>query len=245
MVAERRGFQKYYDLRERILPGNIDTTLPDEKELNRFFILRALNSLGVATEKEIQKFMQPGKTEVSDLQVTERKTMHKIINEMCEAGEIIPLLIDGDHKITNYALPETLKNINKKKNSSEKVHILSPFDNLVIQRERTKRLFDFDYTIECYLPEHKRKYGYFVLPVLWGNKFVGRMDSKAGRKTKILFVNNLVFENGFTDYDNFIPHFKEQLWKFCEFNGCEKIVIKKCSPGKVKKILNSNQRAAD
>lgn len=239
MVAERRGFQKYYDLRERVLPGNINTTLPNEIELNRFFILRALNFLGASTEKEIQKFMQPGKTEISDFQVTERKTMSKIINEMCEAGEIIPLLIESDHKIINYALPENLRNINKLKNKSENVHILSPFDNLIIQRERTKRLFDFDYTIECYLPEPKRKYGYFVLPILWGNKFVARMDCKAERKTKILIVNNLVFEDGFIDYDNFIPHFKEQLLKFCEFNGCEKFVIKKCSPGKVKKILNS------
>lgn len=239
MVSERRGFQKYYDLRERVLPENIDMTLPDETELNKFFILRALNSLGVATEKEIQKFMQPGKNEISDLQVTERKTMRRIINEMCEAGEIIPLLIEFDHKITNYTLPETLKNINKKKNNPAKVHILSPFDNLVIQRDRTKRLFDFDYTIECYLPEHKRKYGYFVLPILWGNKFAGRMDCKAERKTKKLFVINLVFENGFIDYENFIPHFKEQLFKFSVFNGCENLIIKKCLPGKVKKILNS------
>jgi len=238
MVAERRGFQKYYDLRERVLPEYIDTSLPDETELNRFFILRALNSLGVATEKEIQKFMQPGKTEISDFQVTERNTMSKIINEMCEAGEIIALLIEDDNKLKNYALPETLESISKKKNGSEKVHILSPFDNLVIQRERTKRLFDFDYTIECYLPEHKRKYGYFVLPILWGNKFVGRMDCKAERKTKILIVNNFVFENGFTDYENLISRFKEQLLNFAKFNGCEKIVIKKCSSEKVKKILN-------
>lgn len=239
MIAERRGFQKYYDLRERVLPEDVDTTLPTEHELNRFFIMRALRALGIATEKEIQKFMQPGKADVSDLQVTNRKTMHNVINEMCEAGEIIPLLIETDHKVINYALPDTLANINKKNNVTHNVYILSPFDNLIIQRDRTKRLFDFDYTIECYLPEYKRKYGYFVLPFLWGNEFVGRLDSKADRKSKKLIINNLVFENEFDDYDNFLPGFKDQLDKFARFNGCEKIVIKKCTPVMIKKILKS------
>jgi hypothetical protein len=239
MVAERRGFQKYYDLTERVLPAYIDTTLPTDYELNRFFILRALSSLGVATEKEIQKFMQPGRGEVSDLQVTEKITMHKTIKEMCEEGEIIRLLIDGDHKSVNYTLPEHLEAVNGKKKRNKKVHILSPFDNLIIQRERTKRLFNFDYVIECYLPEHKRKYGYFVLPVLYGNKFVGRMDSKADRKTNTLIINNIVFEENFTDYDKFIPGFSNKLNKFALFNGCDKIKVTRCMPRNIKNILNT------
>lgn len=239
MVAERRGFQKYYDLTERVLPQNIDTSFPDEAELNRYFINRAVSSLGIVTEKEIQKFMQPGKADISDLQVTQRKTMHRIINEMCEAGELIPLLVENDHKLVNYALPDSIKNIYKKDYTDETVYILSPFDNLIIQRDRTKRLFDFDYTIECYLPESKRKYGYFTLPILWKNNLIGRMDTKADRKSKIFIINNIVFEEGFNDFKNFIPHFNEKLKSFAEFNNCEKIEVKKCSPNKVKKMLNT------
>ena len=238
MVAERRGFQKYYDLTERVLPGNINTTLPTEEELNRFFILRALKSLGVATEKEIQKFMQPGTVDISDMQVTKRKTMHKIINEMCEAGEIINLQIEND-KVTNYVLPETLSNIKKRKTPSTKVHFLSPFDNLIIQRERTKRIFNFDYTIECYVPEPKRKYGYFVLPILWKNNFIGRMDTKADRKSKQFIVNNLVFENSFNDYDGFLPRFTKELNNFAKFNNCDSIIINKCLPSKLKSKIKT------
>lgn len=236
MVAERRGFQKYYDLTERVLPGSIDASLPDTGELNRFFILRALSSLGIASEKEIQKYMQPGKVDVSDLQVTRRKDMLKAIRDMSEAGEIVPVLIGNNKKQINYTLPDKLDNIGRRKNM-KKVHILSPFDNLIIQRERTKRLFNFDYTIECYLPENKRKYGYFVTPILWGNKFIARMDSKAERKTGKFIINNIVFESSFGEYDEFIPQFTNKLKEFIKFNECDRLIIKKCSPVKVKKLL--------
>ena len=83
--------------------------------------------------------------------------------------------------------------------------MLSPFDNLIIQRERTKRLFDFDYSIECYVPAPKRKFGYFVVPILWGDKFVGRFDPKAERSTNTLIVNNIVFEDIQIDYEDLFP----------------------------------------
>ena len=85
--------------------------------------------------------------------------------------------------------------------------LLSPFDNLIIQRERTKRIFYFDYTLECYVPAPKRKHGYFVLPVLWGDKFVGRMDPKADRDKKTLIIKKLVFEDNFKEYDQFLASF--------------------------------------
>lgn len=239
MVVERKGFQKYYDLTERVLPTNIKNSIPDEFELNSFFILRALQSLGIANEGEIQKFMQPGKVEISDLQITRRKAMLEVLNALCENGDVKKIQIEGNKKSFNYTLPENListeKSIRKKH-----VHFLSPFDNLIIQRERVKRLFDFDYVIECYLPEQKRKFGYFVLPILWGNKLAGRMDTKAERKSKTFLINNLVFENDFNDFENFIPDFVEKLNMFAEFNDCEKISISKCSPKKIMGIINKS-----
>ena len=78
------------------------------------------------------------------------------------------------------------------------LHILSPFDNLIIDRRWLKTFFDgFDYTIECYLPAAKRTYGYFVLPILWGDRFVARLDSKADRKPKTFIIKRLLFEPGF------------------------------------------------
>ena len=126
------------------------------------------------------------------------------------------------------------------RNFRRNIHLLSPFDNLIIQRERTKRLFDFDYSIECYVPAPKRKFGYFVVPILWGDKFVGRLDPKADRLTNTLIINNIVFEDIQIDYDELIPNLSSALWKFALFNGCNKIVIKKCKPNSIKSILKTS-----
>jgi uncharacterized protein YcaQ len=239
MISERKNFQKFYDLRERVLPDNIDTTMPSDKELSRYFIRHALGSLGIASEKEILKYMQPGKSTVSDLQIVDKAAMKKSIDELHESGEIISFFIEGDHKAVNYAFPESSNIITKRKNTIPQIHLLSPFDNLVIQRERTKRLFRFDYAIECYLPESKREYGYFVLPVLWKNKFAGRLDPKADRREETLIINNLVFENDFKDYEEFIFPFMQKLRSFADFNNCKKIIIKKCSPASAKSLLQT------
>jgi uncharacterized protein len=240
MISERKNFQKFYDLRERVLPGNVDTAMPTNKELSLYFIKRALMSLGIASEKEILKFMQPGKSTVSDLQIVDKTTMKKTIDELHESGEIISLFIEDDHKTENYALPVNINGITKRKSSAPHIHLLSPFDNLIIQRERTRRLFNFDYAIECYLPPSKRTYGYFVLPILQDNKFVGRLDPKADRGNGILIINNLVLEDHFKDYDQFIFLFSQKLKSFAEFNNCEKIVIKKCSPASIKSLLQAS-----
>ena len=237
MISERKNFQKYYDLRERVLPGNIDLTFPSKKELSRYFIQHALNSLGVATEKEILKFMQPGKSKVSDLQVVDKPTMKRTLDELHEDGNIISLFIENDHKTIYYGLPGTIEEIPERKKRISHVHLLSPFDNLIIQRERTKRLFSFDYAIECYLPPSKRKYGYFVTPILWNNNFAGRLDPKADRQNETLIIKNIVFENDFKIQDKFLSMFSEKLKSFAEFNKCRKIVIKKCTPVSIKKII--------
>jgi uncharacterized protein YcaQ len=238
MISERKNFKKYYDLKERVLPPNIDTAMPSKDELSNYFVRRAVSSLGVATEREILKFMQPGKLSVSDLQIADKSAIKKTIDELHESGEIISFYIE-DQKALNYSFPENINDIGKKKKSPSHVHLLSPFDNLIIQRERTKRLFNFDYAIECYLPPSKRKYGYFVLPILWNNQFAGRLDPKADRQKKTLIINNLVFEKNFKDYDEFIHPFSHKLKSFAEFNNCEKIVIKKCNPVIIKNHLKS------
>ncbi len=239
MISERKNFQKFYDLRERVLPGNIDTTSPSIKELSRYFIIHALTSLGIASGREISKFMQPGKSTVSDLQIVDKAAMKNTIDELFENGEIISLFIEDDHKTANYALPEIINEIAKKKKQVSNINLLSPFDNLIIQRERTKRLFNFDYSIECYLPPSKRKYGYFVLPILWNNKFVGRLDPKADRQNETLIINNLVFEDNFKNYEEFIFLFSQKLKNFAGFNNCRKIVIKKCTPVSIKNLLQT------
>lgn len=219
MITERRNFHRVYDLTERVLPDGIDTTFPDDLEIGRFFVRRALNSYGVATQNEIREHIR----------AVDKEIIERYLNEMIESNEIVKISV-GKNKSDYYALPESLEKLNNLKRASKKIHILSPFDNLIIQRERTKQLFDFDYTIECYVPAAKRKFGYFILPILWGDKFVGRMDAKAERKKKVFIIRKLYFENGYEDYDKLLSVLGKKLNEFAGFNGCEKIKVEEVHP---------------
>ena len=101
------------------------------------------------------------------------------------------------------------------------VRFLSPFDNLTIQRKRLKWLFDFDYTVEIYVPASQRKYGYFVLPILWGDRLIGRMDAKANRSERQLVILNLIFESTFTGLNAVKPAFVKALTRFMRFQQCD------------------------
>ena len=145
--------------------------------------------------------------------------------------------VDGNESADYYAFPETLDKAATLSPASEGVSLLSPFDNLIIQRRRLEQLFDFWYRLECYTPAPKRKYGYFVLPILWGERFVGRLDPKAERKTQTLIVRNLLFEPHFTDFEPFLPPFARALRDLAHFNGCERVSIEAISAPELEEPL--------
>ena len=237
MVTERRDFQKVYDLTERVLPANIDTRTPDSKELGQFFVRRALSAYGIAHEREICTFMQPNALWDSSFLAASKKAVLKALAGLVEARVITPVHIPEAGKTPYYALADTLKKAAKCKPTAPAVSLLSPFDNLIIQRDRTQRLFGFEYRLECYTPAAKRKYGYFVLPILWGDQLIGRLDPKADRKNKTLIIHSLIFEPGFTDFEVLLPAFVKTLREFARFNGCETVTPKKVVPTKIKALL--------
>ncbi|MCE7072157.1 winged helix DNA-binding domain-containing protein [Dyadobacter sp. CY327] len=109
---------------------------------------------------------------------------------------------------------------------SDEVFILSPFDILNVFRHRLKDFFDFDYQIECFVPAAKRQYGYFSLPILYGDKFIARMDAKADRKAKVLIVHNIHFEPVDIS-ETIIEKLTRALNAFVRFNKCDDIIFKK------------------
>jgi uncharacterized protein YcaQ len=117
------------------------------------------------------------------------------------------------------------------------VHILSPFDNLVIRRGWLHAFFDFHYKLEAYTPKAKRKYGYFTLPILWGDRMVARLDAKADRKPKTFILRKLTFEPGFDGYETFLPKFVSKLRAFAAFNGCERFAVELTEPARVRDSL--------
>lgn len=222
MVTRRDKFQKVYDLRERVLPANIDITTPSPREFSELLVDRYLRAHGFGNVAEI-----------SYLRKGAKKELESALSDLHEDGKLIVLKI-GDSEY--YAQPDILDSLSKPLSRS-KAKILSPFDNLVIQRKRMLHLFDFDYQIECYVPEKKRKFGYFSLPILWDAQFVGRVDCKADRKSETFIVKNLALEPNIKQLPKFTNSLARELMLFCNFNKCGRIRIDKVSDKKVKEIL--------
>ena len=226
MVSSRENFHRKYDLTERVLPTTINKKVPPKSEQVQFWILRALQSYGIATASEIKKHIHQ----------VDKKAIDKTIPKLVNKSKLVELEISG-LKDSYYATQEYLALNYPIKKQPARLHILSPFDNFIIQRERILKLFDFDYTIECYLPKPKRKFGYFVLPILWGEELVGRLDAKAERRTRELKIHTIYLENNFKPTDAFLKAFSKKLFEFAKFNSCTSILISKTFPSPLKNKL--------
>jgi uncharacterized protein YcaQ len=112
----------------------------------------------------------------------------------------------------------------------------------VIQRGWLRAHFGFAYKLEAYTPAAKRKYGYYSLPILWGERFIARMDAKADRKSTSFLVRNLAFEPGFSDYDALWAPLTTKLSALATFAGCQRIVVERTDPPRAKVHL---QRAIE
>lgn len=218
MIRSRRGVQKIFDLSSRVLPTGTDVKLPSKREAAEFHVRRTLRALGVASRQELHYLRDAGQAGVA------RAALSAFVNR----GEAIELRIANFPKTPLFALREALE-LNPPLNNSV-VRFLSPFDNLTIQRERLKWLFDFDYAVEIYVPADKRKYGYFVLPILLGDRMIGRMDAKANRAERQLMIHNLVFEPTFRELNVLRPAFIEALAGFTRFQQCDNWKILRVEP---------------
>jgi uncharacterized protein YcaQ len=210
MVPRRRNFHKVYDLRERVLPSDIDVSTPTIEELCGHLIESYLRAQGLAQIAELT-YLRKGLG----------KQMSQTVANFVEEGMLQKLEVNGQ---IYYATPKSLDVINQGL-PSPKLRILSPFDNAVIQRKRLVSLFEFDYQIECYVPKAKRKYGYFCLPILRGNRFVARLDAKADRKTGVFHVMNLYLERSVKNREALSTALSAELQRFAKFNSCTAVEI--------------------
>ena len=222
MTIRRKDFQKVYDLPENIIPGNIDTTMPTVEEFAKHVIRRSLKALGIAHLKDIAyrgRYVE--------------NSVKEELEKLVEAGEICTVEVKGMKGPTLYMLSEYKR---RKIELSGDAFILSPFDALNVYRHRLKNFFDFDYQVECFVPQAKRKYGYFSLPILIGDIFVARMDSKADRKQRVLTIHNLHFEP-LKPTKPMVVKIGDAIKTFAKFNQCEVIDIKKSNNRSLLKAL--------
>lgn len=172
-VASRRGFERLYDLPERVLPTSIlNQPELDEAQAQRQLLLHAATALGVATEKDLRDYFR---LDAADSRLR--------IAELAEAGELLPVQVQG------WRQPAWCRGEPKLPRGLKPSALLSPFDSLIWARERTERLFDFRYRLEIYTPAHKRVFGYYVLPFMHDGQLVGRVDLRAERAVGRLAVH--------------------------------------------------------
>ncbi|CRM41471.1 MULTISPECIES: winged helix-turn-helix domain-containing protein [Pseudomonas] len=171
-VAGRRGFERLYDLPERVIPGEILQTVVSEAEALRGLLVHSASALGVATEKDLRDYFR-----LDPVDSRQR------LAELVEEGQLLSCRVQG-WKQPAYCLPEP-----KVPRNVPASALLSPFDSLIWERARTERLFDFRYRLEIYTPQHKRVYGYYVLPFLHNERIAARVDVRAERANGCLAVH--------------------------------------------------------
>lgn len=226
MVCQRDKIQKVYDLKERFLPPDLlNAKIPSREEIGQFCIQRALSAHGLMTFREISKH----------LPLCSRKELKVGIEIACENKSIHPLNIEKMDE-TYYALSGQIECLPKSQRNSSVAHILSPFDNTVIQRERLRKLFDFNYIFEAYVPKVKRIYGYFSLPILYQDQFIGCCDLKAERKEKNLKVLSLYWSGRVSEAQK--QAFVKTLKTFAQFNGCLNITLSQVKTEPLEDISN-------
>ena len=210
MVSAREGFQKLYDLPQRVLPDWVDTREPDIDEFAAHLVDANLQAHGFASLVSMT-YLRKGKAL--------REAVKRLLDGRLEDRSLTTVSLEGGAEL--YIDPQLLDS--RAPRCRAQLRILSPFDNTVIQRQRGRELFDFDYQIECYLPEDRREYGYFCLPMLYRDRFVGRLDCKAHRAEGCLEIKSLHLEQA-TD-DAFAGAFRREILSFAAFNGCDQIRI--------------------
>ncbi len=183
-INKKKNTMKQYDLIENLIDGEylVDSPLKNSEDFIKWYILRRISSMGLVSLKS--GVMWSGK------QISVKTTRIAYIEKLVDEGLVSKLKVEGiDENL--YCLTESL---NDDFEIQDKISFIAPLDNLIWDRKLIKKLFNFEYTWEVYTPIVKRKYGYYVLPILYGSEFIGRIEFEMHRNTDNLIVKSIWWE---------------------------------------------------
>ncbi len=199
-TGTRRGFERLYDLPERVLPADVLSARVGAEEGARELITRAAAALGVATEPDLRDYyrLRPERS-------------RQAVAELVEAGLLEPVTVEGwrapAYRHRDACTPRRITG----------AALLCPFDPLIWERARTERLFGFRYRIEIYVPEHKRSHGYYVFPFLLDGQLIARVDLKADRAAGVLRVPGAFAEPGIADASRVVAELARALREMADW----------------------------
>jgi len=204
----RRGFERVYDLTERVIPAAIaNAPTPSPEEAQRALLLIAAQAMGVATEADLRDYFR--------MSVAGTRTR---LAELVEDGALEPVEVKG------WRQPAFLHPKARMPRRIEAQALLSPFDNLIWARDRTERLFGCKVRLEIYTPAHKREHGYYVLPFLQGDAITARVDLKADRQAGVLLVQSAHLEP-FALEGEVAPALASELRLMAGWLGLNRVVV--------------------
>jgi uncharacterized protein len=236
MIARRDGFQRVYDLRERVLPAWDDADTLSAEEARRALALKAVRALGVAPVRWVANYF-PGYL----TRRISRRELVSLLGELVGEGELVKVEVEGwsepgyahrDHQ-------ELLQQAAEGALGSSVTTLLSPFDPVVGDRQRAEALFGFEYRIETYTPAARRQYGYYTLPILHRGALVGRLDPKAHRREGIFEVKAIHLEPGVAVTEALASELAEALRACAAWHGTPEVVVRASEPGGLASAIGS------
>ncbi len=233
MIARRQNFQRVYDLRERVLPAWDDRELPTIEEVRRALALKATSALGITTARWVSDYFR-----------TQKRETIATVNALADDRALKRFEVEGWTEPA-FVHPDNLALVKRARAGRIKLELttlLSPFDPLVWDRARALFMFDFDYRLECYTPEARRRYGYFTLPLLHRGSLIGRTDAKAHRKEGIFEIKRLHIEPGVRVNSEMLGDLADALRECAAWHKTPEVIVRQSDPPPVAARL---QKALD
>lgn len=217
-VSRREGFRKIYDLTDNVIPRAARSDLPDPAQTMDWLCHAALDRLGFATSGEIAAFWAIVPPADAAAWATRAVTNGQLIEADVAAA-------DGTCR-RSYARPDVVAYAEQVSAPPSRMRVLSPFDPALRDRARAERLFGFHYRIEVFVPAARRRYGYYVFPLLEGDRLIGRIDMKADRAGNVLNVTALWPETGVRWSDARQTRLEAELTRVTRFAGLDRYVLR-------------------